>query len=202
MSRVSCKICRRLGVSVCGRDKCAFKRKPYAPGVHGKGTKRRRNVSEYGSQLREKQKLKFMYGLRERQFRNYVKEAAKRSGNTADNLLAILESRLDSTVFRLGLAHGRAMAKQIVSHGHIMVNGRRVTVPSLRVRKEDKIIIRPQSVSKGIFKDLDISLKKYIAPPSLALDKEKKEGTVLGRAADVDSAVGLNMNSIIEFYSR
>src|SRR3989344_3752528 len=127
--RTSCKICRRLGVSVCGRDKCAFKRKPYAPGVHGKGTKRRRNVSEYGSQL---------------------------------------------------------MAKQIVSHGHIMVNGRRVTVPSLRVRKEDKIIIRPQSVSKGIFKDLDISLKKYIAPPWLALDKEKKEGTVLGRAADVD----------------
>ena len=192
-------------MSVCGREKCAFKRKPYPPGEHGRASKYPRASSEYGTQLKEKQKLKFLYNLRERQFRNYVREAEKRSGDSAENLVAILESRLDNVVYRLGLAPSRTQARQEVNHGHFMVSGRRVTIPSFRVRKGDKISIRPQSMGKGIFKDLDILLKKYTPPPWLALDKDKKEGEVLGLASVTqDPSLGqyINLKAIIEFYSR
>ncbi len=203
--RISCKICRRLGTSVCGREKCAFKKKPYPPGVHGRSRRRggRGGNSEYGAQLREKQKLKFMYGLRETQFKNYVREA-ERSGETGVKLMQILESRLDNTVFRLGFASSRIMARQFVSHGHIMVNGRRVSIPSFRARKNDVISIRPQSAPKGMFRDLEIYLKKYQTPPWLSLDKEKREGKVLGSADSADPMLGhdINLGAIVEFYSR
>ena len=203
--RISCRTCRRLGTSICGREKCAFKRKPYPPGEHGRSLKYPRNPSEYGLQLREKQKLKFLYNLREAQFRNYVHEAEKRSGNSAENLLAILESRLDNVVYRLGLAGSRTQARQAVTHGHFWVSGRRVSIPSYRVRKGDTVSIRPQSTGKGMFKDLDTTLKKYAPPAWLELDKEKKEGKVLGApslAADPALEQGVSIKAIVEFYSR
>jgi len=163
-----CKKCRRaneksfLKGEKCYGPKCPLGRKPYAPGIFGKGSGkhfRGRGKSEYGLQLREKQKVKFSYGLRERQFANYVKEASKKSGTeTSANLFDILESRLDNVVFRLGLAESRSKARQIVTHGHIMINGRRVNIPSCRMRPGDKLSVRPQSEGKGIFKDIDIKL--------------------------------------------
>lgn len=204
--RISCKTCRRLGMSVCGREKCAFKRKPYPPGVHGRSRVRgrRRALSDYGTQLKEKQKLKFLYGLRERQFKNYVREAEQSSGQSTRRLLEILESRLDSVVFRLGFALTRSSARQLVSHGHITVNGRRVTIPSLRVKLGDRVAIRTQSFSKGVFRDLELYLKKYNPPPWLLLDKEQSTGKITGApdAADPALAQNININAIVEFYSR
>ena len=190
-------------MSICGRDKCAFKRKPYPPGEHGLRAKHGRGtVSEFGAQLREKQKMKFSYGLRERQFRSYVMEAKRRAGDTAQLLLEILESRLDSIVFRMGLASTRSQARQMISHGHIMVNGRKVNIPSFRAAKGDKVSLRPQSAGKALFRDLDIYLKKYTSPAWVSVDKEKREGAVLGRAADVDMAGLIDVHAIVEFYSR
>jgi small subunit ribosomal protein S4 len=203
--RISCRVCRRLGTSICGREKCAFKRKPYPPGEHGRASKYPRASSEFGIQLREKQKLKFMYNLREAQFRNYVREAERRSGDSAENLVQILESRLDNVVYRLGLANSRTQARQAVSHGHFKVNGRRVTIPSYRVRKGDKIAIREGSTGRGVFKDIEINLKKFTPPAWLSLDKDKKEGEILGLAsmmADPSLAQNVNLKAIIEFYSR
>lgn len=155
-------------------------------------------------QLKEKQKLKFFYNLREAQFSNYVREAEKRSGASAQNLMSILELRLDNAVYRLGFANSRTQARQFVGHGHFHVNGRRVNIPSFRLRKGDKISIKPQSIGKGIFKDLDIYLKKYNPPGWLSLDKEKKEGEVIRTPIlDEDNlATNVNLKSIIEFYSR
>lgn len=192
-----------MGMSVCGREKCAFKRKPYPPGEHGTRTKHGRGtLSEFGLQLREKQKMKFFYGLRERQFRNYAMEARRRAGDTAQLLVEILESRLDSTVLSMGFGATRSGARQMVSHGHIMVNGRKVNIPSFRVKKGDKISIRPQSSGKGMFNDLDIYLKKYTPPAWISLDKEKREGAVIGRPAEVNVAGLINVDVIVEFYSR
>ena len=150
ISTKTCKTCRRLGMSVCGREKCALKRKPYPPGIHGKS--RRRGLSEFGTQLQEKQKLRLSYGLRERQFKNYLLGAIKqKSTNTADAVLYYLESRIDNFVFRTGFASTRASARQLVSHGHILLNGKRVTMPSYRVKNGDEITIREESKSKGVF---------------------------------------------------
>ncbi len=185
-----CKKCRRAGEKLflkgekCFSPKCPVTRKPYPPGKFGKSRRKGRNrgLSEYGVQLREKQKLKFSYGLRERQFSNYLKEANKKGGGDAKTyLLELLESRLDNAVFRLGLIDSRSQARQIISHGHIMVNNRKVTIPSYRVKIGNKISIRPQSINKTIFRDLDIKLKKYNPPSWINFDKEKKEGEIVGR---------------------
>ncbi|MDP3762677.1 MAG: 30S ribosomal protein S4 [bacterium] len=205
--RISCKICRRLGRSVCGREKCAFRRKPYPPGVHGRSRIRGRGrggSTEYGGQLREKQKLKFLYGLREAQFKNYVRQAERAKGQAGPELLKILETRLDSIVFRLGFAGSRSAARQFVTHGHVMVNGRRVSFPSFRVKNGDTVKIRPQSSGKGMFRDLELYLKKYNPPPWLALDRENREGKLLGQvdAADPSLPADINLSAIVEFYSR
>lgn len=176
-----CKKCRRAGEKLflkgekCFSPKCPLTRKPYPPGIFGKSKRKRvrRGLSEYGAQLREKQKIKFSYGLRERQFSNYLKEATP--------LFELLESRLDNVVFRLGFSDSRLGARQIVSHGHIMVNSRKVNIPSCRLKIGDKISIRPQSANKAVFKDLDIKLKKYNPPSWIKLDKIKKEGEIIGR---------------------
>lgn len=203
--RISCKICRRLGRSVCGREKCAFRRKPYPPGVHGRTRVRGRgSATEYGSQLREKQKLKFLYGLRETQFKNYVRQAERVKGEITQELLRILETRLDSIVFRLGFAQTCSAARQLITHGHVMVNGRRVSFPSFRVKQGDSVKIRPQSSGKGMFRDLELFLKKYNPPPWLALDRENREGKLLGQvdAADPSLPADINLSAIVEFYSR
>ncbi len=200
-SATTCKVCRRIGVSVCGKEKCAIKRKPYPPGIHGKSF--RRGASEYGLQLKEKQKVKFTYGLREKQFRNYVDHAINQKVMRAgEAILASLESRLDNVVYRLGFSGNRAGARQMVSHGHIVVNGRKVSIPSYKVKVGDQISIRPQSAGKGLFSNLDISIKKYTPPVWLEIDKEKKVGKVLTNPSAEGAEKGYNINAIVEYYSR
>ncbi|MBI4114499.1 MAG: 30S ribosomal protein S4 [Candidatus Niyogibacteria bacterium] len=201
---MTCKKCRRLGVSVCGRIRCAVMRKPYPPGsTPAQLKRRRRNLSEYGMQLKEKQIVKFSYGLRERQFRNYVMKSmkSKDSANT-QRLITFLESRLDNVIYRLGFATSRNQARQIVSHGHIHVNGRRQSFPSYHVKTGDIVSVRPQSGAKGIFKDLDIRLKKHVVPAWITLDKKKNEATIIGAPQPGTFDIPANINSVMEFYSR
>lgn len=206
MLDLKCKKCRRAGEKLflkgdrCFTPKCALVKKSYPPGVHGKSGKKKR-LSEYGIQLREKQKLKFMYGLREKQFSNYVAKSTARKIESSRALLEFLESRLDNAVFRCGFASSRAVARQIVGHGHILVNNRKVNIPSCGVKPEDIIKLRPQSLNKGIFSNLDLFLKKYEAPAWLSVDKSKKECKILTKPLD-GAAPDININAIIEFYSR
>ncbi len=206
MATTKCKTCRRSGQKLflkeekCFTAKCPMIQKAYAP---GRRAKRMKMLSEYGIQLKEKQKLKFTYGLREKQFSNYVKEAMKKSDAETDVLImSLLESRLDNVVFKLGLAKSRSIARQIVGHGHIYVNGRKVTIPSFRTKKGDKISIKPTSSSKKLFTNLDDNLKKYNTPQWLKLDKAKKEGEVIKNLTRDDIETNINLNSIIGYYSR
>ena len=200
----TCKACRRLGVSVCGRQKCALTRKPYPPGINGK--KFRRGGSEFGLQLREKQKIRLTYGLREKQFKNLVSQALKqKSIGTPEAVVLSLESRLDNVVYRLGLATTRGASRQIVGHGHIMVNGRRVTIPSYRVSVNDSIGIRTQSTGRGIFTNLDFMVKKNILPSWLSWDHDKKTGRIVSYpTSDVlnELGKGFNISAVVEYYSR
>ncbi len=211
MINSKCKVCRRAGEKLflkeekCYTPKCPLIRKSYPPGVQkSRASKRpRRSISEYGFQLREKQKLKFLYLLRERQFENYIREALKgKSGDIISRLAGFLELRLDNPVYRIGLAKSRSVARQLVSHGHIVVNGKKVNIPSYRLKVGDKIGIRPQSASKKVFQDIDIRLKKYQPPAWLEMDKDKKEGKITAKPQEEDIEVKTNLNAIIEFYSR
>ena len=205
---VTCKVCRRLRMSVCGREKCAYKRKPYPPGVHGKVF--RRAGSEFGTQLMEKQKVKFLYGLRERQFRNYITDALKqKTMTTGDAVLNNLETRLDNVVYRIGFAPTRAAARQLVNHGHIFVkrnglsNFGRVNIPSYTLKIGDELRIRPESLKKGPFGNLEISIKKHTPPVWLELDREAYLGKILAYPTSVeDISKGYNISAIVEFYSR
>lgn len=188
-------------MSVCGRLNCAFKRKPYPPGIHGKS--RRRGLSEFGTQLQEKQKLKLSYGLRERQFKNYLFSAIKqKTMNTAEAVFYYLEYRLDNVVFRMGLASTRSSARQMINHGHILVNGKKVTIPSYRVKIGDEINIRNESKTKGVFKDLLSALKKYDAPTWISLDKEKIVGRIVSLPQSENLKSVYNINAIVEYYLR
>jgi len=194
---------RSLGVKLflkgerCNSPKCALTRRPYRPGIHGK---RRRVVSEYGHQLSEKQKIKFSYGLNERQLRTIFQKALKKPGAIKDFIVKALETRLDSTIFRLGIASSKRIARQMVSHGHILVNGKRVSAPSYKVLIGDVICIRPQSKGMSMFKDLKNSLKNYQVPTWLALDQEKIEGKILAFPSEVDSAFDINL--VVDYYSK
>ncbi len=208
MQSSKCKICRRQGEKLflkgerCYSPKCAVLRKPYPPGVHG-NKKRRRGGSEFAAQLHEKQKVRFLYGVSERQFRNYVERAqGGHSGDVVQKLVQSLEQRLDNVVFRLGFAVSRSIARQLVGHGHIAVDGRKVFVPSYRVRPGQKISITPGSESKGVFQNLDITLKKHMPPDWLSLVPESKEGTVASLPKVEDVVRIYNIKSIIEYYSR
>jgi len=192
MMQDKCKKCRRVGEKLflkgerCFGPKCALARKPYPPGPATKsGKTRRASSTEYGIKLKEKQKIKFSYGLRTRQFDNYTKEAENKAGggNVMAALYSFLESRLDNVVFRMGLTDSRSVARQIVTHGHVMVNGRRVDIPSYRISVGSKITVRPQSAVKAVFKDIDAKMKKYNPPVWLKLDKTKKEGEIIGMPA-------------------
>ena len=202
--KISCKQCRRLGVSVCGRLRCAVQRKPYPPGTSpGRKKRFRRSGSEYGEQLREKQIVKFSYGLRERQFRNYVAKSMRvKDGMNIGRLVMFLERRLDNVVYRLGFGISRHQSRQIVSHGHIHVNGKRVNIPSYQVKRGDVIMLRPQSRGKGIFSDIDIRLKKHSVPPWLSFDIKTMAGTVSGIPQSDVFDIPANLNNVIEFYSR
>ena|SRR3989338_4560204 len=159
--------------------------------------KGKKNKSEYGLRLAEKQKLRITYGLRERQFKSYFRDA-----RSTQEVFARLEARLDSIVWRMGLALTRGAARQMVGHGHIWVNGRRVTIPSFRVRTKDVIGIRPQSMQKHIFADMDERLKKYESPSWVRFDQTKHEGALIAPPAMEEAGMDINLQTVMEFYSR
>jgi len=201
-----CKKCRRAGQKLflkgerCFSQKCAMIRKPYIPGLHGKS--RRRGLSEYGQQLIEKQKVRHVYGISEGQFKNYFKEIVGQKGNKEELLANKLESRLDNVVFRLGWAQSRSLARQIVNHGHILVNQRKVDIPSYQVKKGDIIQIREKSKKLSLFRDLKITLKKYETPAWLSLDKQKLAGEIIDQPKVADLGKIGEIGMIIEYYSR
>jgi len=203
----NCKKCRRVGQKLflkgerCFSQKCAMIRKPYIPGLHGK-SRRRKGISEYGQQLIEKQKVRYVYGVSERQFKNYFKEIVGQKGNKEELLVNKLESRLDNVVFRLGWARSRALARQIVGHGHILVNQRKVDIPSYSVKKGDVIQIKEKDKKLALFEDLKLTLKKYEAPSWLSLDKQKLTGKIIGQPKIADIGKVGEIGMIIEYYSR
>jgi small subunit ribosomal protein S4 len=175
-------------------------RKPYTPGLHGRSLRRR--ISEYGQQLAEKQKVRWTYGVSESQFKNYFKEIAGQKGNKEELLVGKLERRLDNVVFRLGWAPSRRLARQLVSHGHILVNQRKVNIPSYQVKEGDLIQIKEKSKKLAPFRDLKTALKKHQLPAWLSLDKQKLEGKVIGQPKIEDLGKVGEISMIIEYYSR
>lgn len=203
-----CKLCRRQGVKLmlkgerCYTPKCAVEtnRRPYGPGDHGQ--KRRRKVSEYASQLGEKQKLRSIYGVLERQFRRHFAEAGRVAGMPGENLLRILETRLDNVVYRLGLADSRAQARQIVRHGHIKVNGRKTDVPSFIVKVGDVINVSERSKNLEYFQVMAKEIGRRNAPGWLSLDPTAMAGRVLSLPGRADAEPGIQEQLIVEYYSR
>lgn len=182
----------------CNSPKCAMIRRPNRPGAHGAA--RRRAPSEFGQQLREKQAIRFTYGLREAQMEKIVQKAVKNPGITGQMIMSLLERRLDNVVFRLGLAPSRSVARQLVGHGHITVNGRKVTIPSYQVRKDQTVVIRPQSKDHPAFKELATRLKAYEPPAWLHIDKSSFEGKVLSEPKDLETSFDVNM--VVDYYSK
>jgi small subunit ribosomal protein S4 len=200
-----CRLCRREGVKLylkgerCYSDKCAIDRRAYAPGQHGQG---RKKVSEYGLQLREKQKARRVYGVLEKQFRSYYDEAVRRKGITGENLLQILESRLDNIVYRLGFAASRAEARQLVRHGHFTVNGKRVDIPSYLTRVGDVIGIREKSLDSPRFKELLEVAENRTVPAWLERDLGAHTGTIVRIPARDEIDIPVAEQMIVELYSR
>ena len=204
-----CKLCRREGEKLflkgsrCLTPKCAIERRSYPPGQHGRESQfRRGRASDYLLQLREKQKVRRIYGVYERQFSNYFRKAEQRAGLTGSNLLILLESRLDNVVYRLGLADSRAQARQLVLHGHIMLNGRRTNVPSALVSTGDQVSVRPESTKLTYFKALRQDLDDRQVPRWLQLDAKNLSANVLQLPIREDIDVSLNEQLVVEYYSR
>jgi len=196
------KLSRRYGVALFGTAKEAkiLGRRGFPPGQHGQeGNKR---LSGYGLQLREKQKAKLIYGVLEKQFRNYFEEVLAQTGDTGELLVQNLERRLDNVVYRLGLAQTRSQARQIVTHGHMHVNGKPVNIPSYRVRVGEVISIRPQSRNKKYFEPVTKSIESYTNPGWLELDKSALSGKVLNLPTKDDTDRSIDLQLIVEFYSR
>ncbi|MEK7659592.1 MAG: 30S ribosomal protein S4 [Patescibacteria group bacterium] len=209
MADTKCKTCRRAGEKLflkgerCFSPKCALVRKPYAPGIHGgkKGGRKPRQ-SEYGAQLQEKQKMRHAYGVMERQFETYVEKAMESKSDVLGTLVSSLERRLDNVVFRLGFAVSRSLAAQMVSHGHVYVNGKRVTIASYRADDGDVVTLGTTAREGALGKHLDALLKKHKAPLWLELNVEKQTGTVVGSPSVPDVGTSYNLKAIIEYYSR
>lgn len=211
MARITgsvCKLCRReeeklyLKGEKCYSDKCPVSRRPYAPGLHGKRGQYRRKTSEYALQLREKQKARRIYGMLEAQFRRYFAAAERESGVTGVNLLRMLESRLDNVVFRLGFGASRNQARQVVLHGHIEVNGRRVNIPSYMVKPGDVIAVRERSRRMTEFKDMPQALEGRVVPDWLELTASRLSGRVLNMPTREAIDIPLREQLIVEYYSR
>jgi len=194
------KICRRLGPGVY--DKCQTAKFSATSGKFaGPGAKRPKQMTEYGLQLVEKQKIRFSYGITERQLSNYVKKATLVKGSgTAEKFYEELESRLDNAIYRMGLAPSRRGARQMVSHGHFVVNGKRVTIPSYQLNPGEVIQIREGSKSSKLFTGLAEKLKDYNPPAWITFDVGKMEGKVLAKPAKTETF--LDLNAVLEFYSR
>lgn len=204
-----CKKCRRLGTKLflkgekCYSPKCPLVRRPYPPGQKGK--RRKGPPSEYFFQLQEKQKLKNIYGLRERQFKKYVKyilENKEKFQDTSKALIQLLEKRLDNVVFRIGFGNSRAQARQLVSHGFFLVNGKSVNIPSYMVKVGDVISLKPSKFQKVIIKNLKPTLKTKKPPSWLEFDSEKMEAKVKAEPSFEEAGVSVNVPTILEFYSK
>lgn len=199
----NCRLCRREGQKLflkgdrCYSSKCAIDRRGYAPGQHGQG---RSKISDYGLQLREKQKAKRFYGLQETQFRNLFEKAARKQGITGENLLILLETRLDNVVFRLGFASSRKEARQLVNHGHFQVNGKKVNIPSYTVKPGDVIKVKEKSTNSPKFKE--VKEMSITVPAWVSVDVEKLEGKILSvpTRAEIDTPVAEHL--IVELYSK
>lgn len=208
MSDAKCKTCRAAGEKLflkgdkCFTPKCTFVRKPYAPGKLQKEKKHRSTLTDYGRQLREKQKVRNMYGIREKQFAHYVEDArTQESAAPADVLFERLERRLDNVAYKLGFASSRALARQMVSHGHVTVNGRKMTIPSYQVSEGDVIAIREGSKDTKLIQELVPVLAKHQTPAWLSLSAGELSGKVVAPPAREDEAV-LDFPAVIELYAR
>jgi len=199
----SCRLCRREGQKLflkgerCYSVKCAMEKRNFAPGQHGQS---RKKLSEYGVQLREKQKAKRFYGLQETQFRNLFEKAAKKKGITGENLLVMLETRMDNVVFRLGFASSRKEARQLVTHGHFTVNGKKLDIPSAMISPGDVVKVKEKSTNSPKFKEIkEMSIS---VPAWMTVDVEKLEGKIvaLPRREDIDTPVAEHL--IVELYSK
>ena len=202
-----CRLCRREGMKLflkgdrCIGDKCSFEKRSFPPGQHG-AARTRGKLSEYGLQLREKQKARRVYGVLEKQFRLYYKEAARRKGVTGDNLFSLLESRLDNVVFRASFADSRNQARQLVIHNHVRVNGRKVNRPAFVVRKGDVVEIKEKSKKNALIVQSAEKGKVRGAPAWLDVDHADLQARVLEPPTLVDSQVDINAQQIVELYSK
>lgn len=203
-----CRLCRSEGEKLflkgdrCFSPKCAIERRSYPPGAHGRQNQFRRKESDYGTQLREKQKVRRLYGIFERQFRRYFRQAQRQKGLTGAKLLILLESRLDNVIYRLGLASSRAQARQLISHGHFEVNGRKTNIPSFVVSEGDIITVRESSRKATYFKEVAKDLDEGRVPGWLRLNTKDLAGTVVSAPTREDIDVTLNEQLIVEYYSR
>ena len=196
------KLVRKFGENIFGNPKYdrILNRKPYGPGQHGQS--RRRRLSNYGTQLREKQKIKILYGVLEKQFRNYFKNADKMTGETGTNLMQLLEQRLDNIVYRLGFAPTRAAARQLVNHGHFLVNNCKVNIASFSVKPGDAIQVRARSKKIDLILDSMKRIKGDIDLPWLELDKAKMTGSMIAIPEREDMQVLVNEQMVVELYSK
>src|SRR6187551_1248195 len=196
-----CRICRREGLKLflkgsrCYSRKCAFERRSTPPGMN---TQRRRKVSEFGIQLREKQKVRKTYSIMEKQFRNYFEKAEQRKGMTGENLLRLLEMRLDNVVYRMGLARSRAEARQLVGHGHFTVNGRPTNIPSYQLKPGDKVEVRESRRAREPFKLAKETLRSHQAPEWLTVDATSLSGTVNASPSRDQMPLDLNEQLVVE----
>ena len=200
-----CRICRREGLKLflkadrCYTDKCSIDRRAYPPGQHGQG---RKKVTDYGTQLREKQKVRRMYGLLEKQFRGYFKAAERKKGVTGENLLVLLESRLDNIVYRLGFASSRNEARQMVNHGHFLINGKKVDVTSYLLKPGNIVEVREKSRKNvKINTSLDAVVRRGV-PEWLELERESFKGTIKALPTREDITMPIQENLIVELYSK
>ncbi len=209
MLESKCKICRRAGEKLflkgdkCFSPKCTLTKKPYPPGLLQSERKHRSMLTDFGRQMKEKQKARNTYGLRERQFSGYVGEAMETKGSSTELLYVFLESRLDNATFRAGLSSSRSLARQMTSHGHITVNGKKMTIPSYRVKKGDIIGIREGSKKSPLFADISAKLDKHTMPVWMTIDAKKMEATVIGTPKVEEAAdAGIDLSTVIGYYSR
>ena len=200
-----CRICRREGLKLflkgsrCFSRKCSFERRSTPPGMN---TQRRRKVSEFGIQLREKQKVRKTYSIMEKQFRNYFEKAEQRKGMTGENLLRLLEMRLDNVVYRMGLARSRAEARQLVSHGHFTVNGRPTNIPSYPTKAGDKIDVRESRRGREYFKTASETVKAAQIPDWVSVDAAKLSGSIVSEPVREQMPLEFNEQLVVEYYSR
>lgn len=200
-----CRLCRREGSKLylkgdrCYTDKCAIARRTYAPGQHGQS---RKKMSEYGIQLREKQKVRRIYGILEKQFRAYFEEAERQRGVTGENLLRLLELRLDNVAYRMGFGESRAEARQLVRHGHFTVNGKKVDIPSYQVGLNDLIAVKASSKSTDKFKELAENSASKTAPQWLSINAEMMEARTVALPVREDIDLPIEEHLIVELYSR